>query len=241
MPVLETHYLIDFENVHEDGLSDSNELGTHDHIHIFSTKNAPKIGLEELEALNSTELFSHIILAGSQSLDMHLVSYLGYLIESNSNKNCKYVIVSKDTDSDNVISFLKEYAPNITISRQAKISTTSHKNSVQKSAVSKSANTINKNKTNPSSEQKVKLNAEIQHSISKAGYAQQTSNKVASIVVKHYGEKSFSVNVHNELGKTYTDFSEIYQIIQPILKRYSSATTKSESVSNSSTNIQSAF
>lgn len=35
MPTLETYYLIDFENVHEDGLSGSNKLGTHDHIHIF--------------------------------------------------------------------------------------------------------------------------------------------------------------------------------------------------------------
>lgn len=38
MPSLETYYLIDFENVNEDGLSGSENLGIHDHIYLSCFK-----------------------------------------------------------------------------------------------------------------------------------------------------------------------------------------------------------
>ena len=121
---IETYYLIDFENVHEDGLICSKKLTQHDHIHIFSTTNAPKISIEKLASFNYAEQFSHIIPAGKQSLDMHLVSYLGYLIGSNTNNRCKYIIISRDTDYDNVISFFKTIAP-LNIKRQNSMSVVS--------------------------------------------------------------------------------------------------------------------
>ena len=44
---------------------------------------------------------------------MHLVSYLGYLLGIHG-KKCTYVIVSNDTDYDNIIKFWKEEGyPNI--------------------------------------------------------------------------------------------------------------------------------
>ena len=107
MPSMETYYLIDYENVHEDGLSGSDKLNGHDHVHLFYTKNAAKISIEKLTSLNSADLSSHEAPTGSQSLDMHLVSYLGYLIGTNINKECKYFIISKDTDYDNIIAFWK--------------------------------------------------------------------------------------------------------------------------------------
>lgn len=118
--ITENFYLIDFENVHETGLSCSRELNTHDHIHIFSTENAPKISLEPLIVFNSSDLESHIIPAGKQSLDMHLTAYLGYLIGMHQAENCKYIVVSNDTDYDNIISFLKKTTDSEII-RQAKI------------------------------------------------------------------------------------------------------------------------
>ena len=60
--ITENFYLIDFENAHEAGLSCSRELNSHDHIHIFSTENAPKISLEPLVVFNSSDLESHICL-----------------------------------------------------------------------------------------------------------------------------------------------------------------------------------
>ncbi|MBD5538016.1 MAG: hypothetical protein HDQ99_20650 [Lachnospiraceae bacterium] len=221
MSIIETYYLIDFENVSENDLSCSNKLGPHDHIHIFSTENAPKIGIKTLSAFNSSEQHSHIVPVKKQSLDMHLVSYLGYLIGKNSNSKCKYVIVSKDTDYDNIISFLHELSSSV-ITRQTKIDSTPKRTSSQNSMAVKTINTtIKSNTISALSKRKVRLNTEIQKAVSAAGYAQSTINKVASIVVKHYGKEKFSSNVHNELRETYTDYLDIYQIVKPIISKYS--------------------
>ena len=88
----QTYYLIDFENVNEAGLLNSKNLTDNDHIYIFSTKNAPKISIKTLAAFNDIDFHSHIIPAGNQSLDMHLIAYLGYLIGQNKDSKCKYVI-----------------------------------------------------------------------------------------------------------------------------------------------------
>lgn len=172
---IETYYLIDFENVHEDGLTCSRKLTRHDHIHIFSTTNAPKISFEKLASFNYAEQFSHIIPAGKQSLDMHLVSYLGYLIGSNSNIRCKYIIISRDTDYDNVISFFKSIAP-LNITRRNAMSVVSKPLTINKAATT----TKKKNKSASASENKTQLNSNIQKMVSKAGFNNTIVNKVAS-------------------------------------------------------------
>ena len=125
MSIVETYYLIDFENVHEDGLSGSEKLGKYDHVHLFSSKNAPKISIEKLTRFNSVDLSFHEIPVGNQSLDMHLVSYLGYLIGINANNKYKYVIISNDSDYDKIISFWKNKNKSLVI-RQNKISNLSN-------------------------------------------------------------------------------------------------------------------
>ena len=55
MSNVETYYLIDFENVNNAGLICSRHLDYHDHIHIFSTKNAPKISIEILSNFHSVD------------------------------------------------------------------------------------------------------------------------------------------------------------------------------------------
>ena len=83
MSNVETYYLIDFENVNNAGLICSRHLDYHDHIHIFSTKNAPKISIEILSNFHSVDYSFHCLPAGKQSLDMHLTAYLGYLLGTN--------------------------------------------------------------------------------------------------------------------------------------------------------------
>lgn len=212
MPNIETYYLIDFENVNDAGLSCSNQLGSHNHIHIFSTKNAPKISIESLTTFNGVDFYSHIIPAGKQSLDMHLIAYLGYLIGKNASQKCKYIIVSKDNDYDNIISFFKGLSSSI-ITRQLKIDPSPQKNTIKTKATS----TSNK-KT--SSTKKTQLNTEIQRNISASGYDKTVSNSVAAIVSKHYDSEHFSNNVHNELRATYANYIELYQIVKPIIKKY---------------------
>lgn len=223
MPSIETHYLIDFENVHEDGLTGSEHLNSQDHVHLFSTKNAPKISIEKLASFNSTNLYTHKIPVGNQSLDMHLVSYLGYLIGKNTTQICKYIIVGKDTDYDNIIAFWKEHdCPNI--SRQNQIEIPSQKKSLKSTVVTDSTCVTDK-KRRTISQTKVLINTEIQQALSKARYKTTAINKIASIVVKHYGEEQYANNVRNELQNNYSDFSDVYQIVKPIINRYSSSKT----------------
>lgn len=87
MSNVETYYLIDFENVNNADLICSRHLDYHDHIHIFSTKNAPKISIEILSNFHSVDYSFHCLPAGKQSLDMHLTAYLGYLLGTNGDKN----------------------------------------------------------------------------------------------------------------------------------------------------------
>lgn len=215
MPFVETYYLIDYENVHEDGLFGSENLNNHDHVYLFSTKNAPKISIKKLTNFNSADLSSFEIPVGSQSLDMHLISYLGYLIGKNINTKCKYIIISKDTDYDNIIAFWKSHS-NSDITRQDKIF-----NNIQRNVQSKTTITTKNNKLINSSKNKIQLNTKVQQEIRNAGYQSATINKVASIVVKHYGKSEFANNVHNELKKNYSDYSKLYKIVKPIITQYS--------------------
>lgn len=232
--ITENFYLIDFENVHEAGLSCSRELNSHDHIHIFSTENAPKISLEPLVVFNSSDLESHIIPAGKQSLDMHLTAYLGYLIGMHQAENCKYIVVSNDTDYDNIISFLNQTTDSEII-RQAKIEMPSKKVKVSASNQAKAPST---EQAKPAASDKAKadsakaanintqLNTEIEQILHTKGYDKSVVNQVISIVLKHYGKERFAGLVHNDLMNTYKDYLDIYKAIKPILQKYPVDTSK---------------
>ncbi|MBQ9720135.1 MAG: hypothetical protein IJV64_05500, partial [Oscillospiraceae bacterium] len=92
----ETYYLIDFENVGLKGLEGAQNLTKNDWVHLFSTRNAPKINTATLANFNATNLLVHEVPAKSQSVDMHLVSYLGYLLGSHETAP-QIVILSNDT------------------------------------------------------------------------------------------------------------------------------------------------
>ena len=102
----ETYFLIDFENVGLKGLEGAQNLTKSDWVHLFSTRNAPKINTATLANFNATNLLVHEVPAKSQSVDMHLVSYLGYLLGSHETAP-QIVILSNDTDYDDIVSFWK--------------------------------------------------------------------------------------------------------------------------------------
>lgn len=226
MPFLETYYLIDFENVNEDGLSGSENLGIHDHVYLFSTKNAPKISIEKLTSFNSADLSSHEVPVGNQSLDMHLVSYLGYLIGKNENNKFKYIIISKDTGYDNIISFWKTHS-GLDITRRNRIAATQEKLPAKTTRSKKSNNNYKEKKTTITSTSKTKsqLNTEVQRVISKAGYDQTIISATASIVVKCYGKNQFADQVKKELSNTYSNYADVYEIIKPVIIKYSTSQT----------------
>ena len=105
-PFVERVYLIDFENVHEKGLEGIGSLKPEDTVHLFYTKNASKISLDILSEIQAKLQF-HKVNVGKQSLDMQLVSYLGFLIGT-VGKEPEYIIVSNDAGFHNTLAFWSE-------------------------------------------------------------------------------------------------------------------------------------
>lgn len=100
------YFLIDYENVRENGLAGADKLDAEDSIFVFYTKNANKISLDAFCNINASIKVLKVP-AGKQSLDMHISSMLGYLAGKASEKS-DYIIVSKDKDFDTIIASWNE-------------------------------------------------------------------------------------------------------------------------------------
>lgn len=99
---MKTIYLVDYENVHGSGLDIINNT-SEDEVFVFITKNADKLNWSHYK--KNMEPIE--VPAGNQSLDKHLISYLGYLIAKNGKKK-QYCIVSNDKGYDVIIGFWLE-------------------------------------------------------------------------------------------------------------------------------------
>ena len=97
-------YLIDFENVHEEGFSALGRLGEKDAVYCFFTRNVAKISMSALAGMRSGQLHFIEAESGKQSLDLALVSFLGYLIGTRP-QELYYDIVSNDNGFAKVAEF----------------------------------------------------------------------------------------------------------------------------------------
>ncbi len=211
---IETHYLVDYENVHGEGLAGCQDLGKTDHIVIFFTQNAKNIDMSDISNHGSADLEMIEVPTGKQSADMHIVSYLGYLAGKNG-KNCKMVIVSKDTDFDNVIKFWKQKT-GISVQRTEQI-----KKKTEKNGKKSNAQTVSKKSSSKSSsDKKTQLNQEVMQAIRNAGYSGAVANNVAKIASGLYGDERMLMEVHNALHNKYSDYLEVYSAIKPVLSKY---------------------
>lgn len=223
---METYYLVDFENVHNEGMEHIDQLAKTDHVHIFYTENATNISLDIAFSIG-VEMEAHKVPVRKQSLDMHLVSYLGYLIGKNQGKDCTYVIISKDTDYDNIIKFWKENAGCKNITRKVKIAEKKvqpKKNSTvtTKTQSAKTATTATKVVT-LTGEEKSRLNVYVQHTLREKGYSMECANKVCSFVVKEYGNPQMLSQIHNSIVNTFgvgVIGEELYANTKQILAQY---------------------
>ena len=166
---MKTYFLVDYENVHDNGFKGAEQLSGKECVHVFSTANAPYININALSSLKG-KLDIHKVPAGKESLDRCLVSYLGYLIHKNKNKKVIYIIISQDRGYDRVINFWKE-EKGVVISRR-----TSFEIKVEK-----------KPKAEP--RQKMLLNSNVQKALAKAKVESYIVNGVASIVAKNFDVK----------------------------------------------------
>lgn len=232
---IETFYLIDYENVRGEGLSGCQDLTKTDHIVIFFTQNAKNIDMRDISNHGFAQLEMIEVPAGKQSADMHISSYLGYLSGENG-KNCKVVIISKDTDFDNVIKFWKKKT-GIAVSRTEQIK----KKATTKTASEKSATATKKSTAKDVETIKEELKKKVMQAVRQAKNSASVSNTVAQVVCNLYGEKDLLVKVHNALKGRYTNYLDIYDAIKPIVVKYdkeaSSEETKSSVSSKKNTEI----
>lgn len=121
---IDTYYLVDFENVGSSGLAGFSEMTENDYIVIFFTRNARKIDMSDLASNGSVQIQMIETPAGNQSADMHISLYLGCLC---GRGNCSVVIISKDTDYDNVIEFAKNRY-HISVTRKTSLGAATLKN-----------------------------------------------------------------------------------------------------------------
>lgn len=225
---METFYLVDFENVHNEGLENIDSLSEADHVHIFSTENALNIRMDIVFS-KGVDIQGHIVPVRKQSLDMHLVSYLGYLL-GNHGKQCAYVIISKDTDYDNIIKFWTEEGyPNI--SRKQKIPGSAiQKKTVQPAEIA-ATQTVN-SRINVgmayefSGDDRSELNVFMQHGLMNMGYSGNEANRICKYVVAHCNDERMLSGIHNDLKKEYNNCSEVYEDVRTILDSFVTSKSK---------------
>lgn len=219
MMEIDVYYLIDYENVGSDGLMGCNSLKKTDHIVIFFTEHAKKIDMSDIANHGSAEIEMKEVPAGKQSADIHISSYLGYLIGTNAGKKIRIVVISKDTDFDNIIKFWKTREKDKNNSGLELLRVQKIKDAIS-SVLAKQAESTKKSSVKVSGSQKTMLNQEIMHALRGAGFSATVGNSVAQITIGLYGNEHFLTEVHNELRKKYTNYGEVYTTIKPVLSKF---------------------
>lgn len=232
---METFYLVDFENVHNEGLENIDSLSQTDHVHVFSTKNTKNIRTDIVFS-KGVDIDGDIVPARKQSVDMHLVSYLGYLLAKHG-KQCAYIIVSNDTDYDNIIMFWKGKGYS-NISRKQKIPGASvNQKKTGQTIATTTTQTVNSRINagmayNFSGDDRSELNLFMQHGLIAMRYPINEANRICKYVVAHCNDERVLSGIHNDLREEYDNHLEVYEDVKTILEKFvfsKSKTSKRES------------
>ena len=222
MKIIKTYYLIDYENVGSEGFKGCEKLRGTDIIHLFYTDNSRKIDLDIINDHGESKLITHKVPTGNQSADMHLGSYLGYLIGkecTGQDEECKIVVISKDTGFDHIIEFWKA-EENVKISRNEKISEkdrqlaeqTDQKTEKQlneqseKQSVKQSENQNTKKPKQKIIDMKAgtkKLQQELVLVLDKAGMPKEVVNYVSTTVEKNAEDKNRKQQIYRSIISKY--------------------------------------
>lgn len=198
---IKTIYLIDYENVHDSGFKGADQLSGKEHVHIFSSANAPYINISSLASLKG-KFYFHNVPAGKESLDMNLVSYLGYLIHKNRSKKVIYIIISQDRGYDKVIQYWKK-EKGVVIARRNSFE-------METKPEEKQINCPNK---------KMKINLDVQQVLAKEKVKGEFVNGVASVVAKNYEINNRKQVIYLTLLSRYgkQDGLRLYSLIKHLL------------------------
>ena len=195
MKIIKTYYLIDYENVGSEGFKGCEKLRETDIINLFYTDNSRKIDLDIINDHGESKLITHKVPTGNQSADMHLGSYLGYLIGkecTGQDEEYKIVVISKDTGFDHIIEFWKT---------EKQLNEQSEKQSVKQSE--------NQNTKKP--KQKIidmkagtkKLQQELVLVLDKAGMPKEVVNYVSTTVEKNAEDKNRKQQIYRSIISKY--------------------------------------
>lgn len=227
---METFYLVDFENVHNEGLENIDLLSEKDHVHIFSTENALNIRMDIVFS-KGLDIQGHLVPVRRQSLDMHLVSYLGYLLGVHG-KQCAYVIVSGDKDYDNIIMFWKKEGYHVArehficenVLQQKKVE------SQQNRAATQAANSKNGSGIAYafSGAERSELNQFMQHGLIDIGYTGNDANMICKCVIAHCNDEQMLSGIHNDLRRDFEEYLEVYEDVKTMLAQFASSKGKAE-------------
>lgn len=230
---METYYLIDFENVHNDGIENIESMAKTDHVHIFSTQNATNIRQDVIWMKN--DIHTHLVPIRKQSLDMHLVSYLGYLLGIYG-KSCSYVIVSKDKDYDNIIKFWKEKEyhniirkeklPNVVKQPIKKITKPSSTiaQTQQKILQQHTVNNIISTGLSYtlSGRDRSELNLYVQHALTDDyEYKIGDANRICKYVIANCNKERMLSELHNDIRREFPNcYEKVYSDVKGILHEF---------------------
>ena len=107
------HYLVDFENVNDEGLREIGALQKDCCIHIFFSASSARISLEYLTLMRNASVKAHKVSDDSTSLDVHIATTLGYLIGSDADQQDSFFIVSAGHDFSELVRFWGRRGVNI--------------------------------------------------------------------------------------------------------------------------------
>ena len=188
MIIIATYYLVDYENVHSQGLAGCDKTKKRDHIIIFFTSNGNTINMSSICNHGESEIEFREVAPGKQSVDQHIISYMGFIIGKNSTRknDVSIVIISKDTGFDKVIAYWKAES-GFKIKRSAQISgKTVDITSQEQSALITSS-------------QKKEKNNEIIKLLRGVGLPSETVTFVASTVVKNLGVQNGKQQIYRAI------------------------------------------
>lgn len=179
--------------------------------------------MSEISDHGDAELEMIEVPVGKQSADMHIGFYLGYLAGRNG-KNCSVVIVSKDTDFDNVIKFLEKKtgikAVRVKQIEQKTAGGDLELNHAVKPVLPKRADAAQpKGKTVDAARNKIAVNTEIQRALSRAGFSTEIIAYTASAAAKNLGAQNGKQRTYKAIVSKYgqTEGLMIYNHIKKLL------------------------
>ncbi len=181
-----TYYLVDYENVHEKGLEGADKLGRNDHVHLFFTEQSHNIKLESVAFMNMVNMIAHKTTVGEESLDKHLLSYLGYLIGKNGSKTADYIIVSSDKGYDRINEFWNTYF-DVKVTRQSQI-------------------VIDENSPEALSlKQKQQLEADLRTLLEQNGFSGSKASEISKEILENYEKRNFRALAKKYINKRFAD------------------------------------